>query len=334
MLITKDDETPNVVRIKQDERGPRVVVFSGVHGDEVSGIHAVEKLFFDLFSGARVLERGQLTLVRANEAAMAAERRYVRHNLNRLFKEDYGAEIDRTSYEFTRAQQLKSLLHGCDFFLDLHSAPTAEEPFIVVEQGNLEFFSDLGIPRLMTGWSKFSGGAIGGTPKTTPTPTAPNRQRSSPAAISTSAQTTLRTKPSLRFSRNWRCLPGRDENVASMPLEIVEVYGVVTKDFADFRYARQAENFQFIKRGEAFAFQDGGPMTVDRGHICAHSDEAGGNQDSRGSVLFGPKGRRRSTGLVGRPVWSRQRRCRRCRDQRDAEAWLHRRRWPMRCQRR
>ena len=48
-----------------------------------------------------------------------------------------------------------------------------------------------------------------------------------------------------------------------MPLEIVEVYGVVTKDFADFRYARQAENFQFIKRGEAFAFQDGRPMTVD-----------------------------------------------------------------------
>ena len=46
----------------------------------------------------------------------------------------------------------------------------------------------------------------------------------------------------------------------SNPLEIVDVYAVVTKDFDDFRYARQAENFQFIKKGEAFAFQGGRPL--------------------------------------------------------------------------
>ena len=51
MIICRDQNIPNVVRIKQDERGPRAVLFSGVHGDEVSGVHALEKLFLDLFSG-------------------------------------------------------------------------------------------------------------------------------------------------------------------------------------------------------------------------------------------------------------------------------------------
>src|SRR5215471_13376174 len=133
MLIYRDETIRNVVHIKKDLRGPHVVIFSGVHGDEVSGIHAVEKFFLDLFTAARVLQQGSLTMVRANEQAMAAERRYVKHNLNRLFKEDYGSDIDRGSYEFCRAQELKTILQSCDFFFDLHSAPTAQEPFIVVE---------------------------------------------------------------------------------------------------------------------------------------------------------------------------------------------------------
>ena len=86
MLIHKDETIRNVVRIEEDKRGPSIVLFSGVHGDEVSGIHAVEKVFFDFFTGARTLQHGSLTLVRANEQAIEAERRYVQHNLNRLFK--------------------------------------------------------------------------------------------------------------------------------------------------------------------------------------------------------------------------------------------------------
>ena len=34
--------------------------FSGIHGNEVSGVHAIEKLLFDFFAGSRVLNRGSL----------------------------------------------------------------------------------------------------------------------------------------------------------------------------------------------------------------------------------------------------------------------------------
>ena len=55
---------------------------------------------------------------------------------------------------------------------------------------------------------------------------------------------------------------GGAEVPASGQLEIVDVYAVVTKDFDDFRYAGQPENFKIIKKGEAFAFQNGRPLTV------------------------------------------------------------------------
>lgn len=45
---------------------------------------------------------------------------------------------------------------------DFHSAPIAQEPFLVAEQKAVAFFSQLGIRKIMTGWGKFSSGAIGG----------------------------------------------------------------------------------------------------------------------------------------------------------------------------
>ena len=100
MKISKDQNVQGVIRIDAELPGPRVVIFSGIHGDEVSGVHAVEKLLFDFFSGYRKLLRGSLALARGNEHALAEERRYIKHNLNRLFRESYGPEIDKTTYEF------------------------------------------------------------------------------------------------------------------------------------------------------------------------------------------------------------------------------------------
>ena len=40
------------------------------------------------------------------------------------------------------------------------------------------------------------------------------------------------------------------------------MYAVVTKDFADFHYAGEATNFQFIKNGDDLAYQNGRPLIV------------------------------------------------------------------------
>jgi succinylglutamate desuccinylase len=56
-------------------------MFGGIHGDEVSGVHAIEKLLFDFFGGTKTLVRGSLTLTRGNEHALAEERRELSPNL-------------------------------------------------------------------------------------------------------------------------------------------------------------------------------------------------------------------------------------------------------------
>jgi predicted deacylase len=261
MRISKDSSVQDVVRIAGDPDGPRVVMFSGVHGDEVSGVHAIEKLLFDFFGGERHLVRGSLTLVRANQHALAAERRYIRHNLNRLFREEYSSEIDRSSYEFRRAQELKTILHNCDYFLDFHSAPIAQEPFLVAERGAIAFFRQLGIPRIITGWSKFSSGAIGGDAENYA------NSRGAKAATLESGSHFERQSIGVAYKAATSLLSILGmivdaEKSVETKIDVFDVYSVVTKDFDDFRYAGQVNNFQFVRKGESFAFQNGCPVTV------------------------------------------------------------------------
>ena len=261
MIIAKDANIQGVVRITAEKNGPHVVMFAGVHGDEVSGVHAIEKLLFDFFGGKRELMQGSLTLVRANEHALSAERRYIKHNLNRLFRDDYGPEIDRTSYEFARAQELKTILQNCDYFLDFHSAPIAQEPFLVAETKAVEFFGKLAIPRIMTGWSKFSSGAIGGD-----TENYANAHGAMAATLESGSHfekssIDVAYKTAISLLAVLGMIEGNGEKSAP-EVELFDVYAVVLKEFDDFRYVGEAKNFQFLKKGEAFASQNGHPVSV------------------------------------------------------------------------
>jgi succinylglutamate desuccinylase len=260
-LVCKDPHIPSVIRMTAHAQGPHVVLFGGVHGDEVSGVHAVEKLLFDFFAGTRMLQRGSLTLARGNEHAIAAERRYIKHNLNRLFRDEYGPDVDRISYEFGRAQELKTVLQNCDYFLDLHSAPIAPEPFLVAEQRAAGFFENLGIRRIVTGWSKFCSGTTGGD--------AENYANAHGATSATLESGSHFEKRSNDVSYNAAIsLLAQLEMIAptergpAEPVEMFDMYAVVTKDFADFKYAGEVENFQFFTTGDAFAFQGGRPLTA------------------------------------------------------------------------
>jgi|GEM_PF-3025987 len=262
MRVERDKRISNVVRIYADADGPRVVVFAGVHGDEVSGVHAVEKAFFDLFVGRPALLRGSLTLVRANELALAAERRYIKHNLNRLFREDYPPGIDRDSYEFQRAQQLKTILKACDYFFDLHSAPFAQAPFIVAERHVLGLFAKLGIPRIMTGWSNFSTGSIGGD-----TENFANAHGAKSATLESGSHFDKRSndvayRSVISFLSLLEMIPGSDTQMVG-PLEIADVYSVITKEADDFHYSGAVDNFRVLTKGEPFAIQSGHPLTVE-----------------------------------------------------------------------
>jgi len=262
MIITNDASIPGVIHIRANHPGPRVVMFSGTHGDEISGIHALEKLFFDLFTSSRTLLRGSLTLVRVNALAIAAERRYIKYNVNRMFRDEYGPEIDRDAYEYTRVQELKPLMQNCDYFLDLHSAPIAQEPFIVAEQQAAGFYAQLGLPYIIMGWNKFSGGPTGGDGENYA-----NKYGAKAATLESGSHFEKRSDDvAYRTVLSLLSLLGMIDGIedkASGAAEIIDMYAVVTKEAADFRYAGEVSNFKRFARNDVFAYQNGKPLAVD-----------------------------------------------------------------------
>lgn len=143
--------------------GPRLIVLGAVHGNEVCGTLAIERLLSDIDAGRLRVERGLLTLVPVcNPMAYAQRRRQGERNLNRrLLPRE--RPID---FEDHLANVLCPWLSEHDVLLDLHSFHTAGLPFAMIgphdNQGSLEPFGQaeaelrmaihLGPTRLVEGW--------------------------------------------------------------------------------------------------------------------------------------------------------------------------------------
>ena len=110
MIIAKDPSIESVVRITTAVDEPRVAFFSGIHGNEVSG-------FMPSKSFCSILRRHAVPEARHSHLGAGIRKGFwlvssftSRLNMNRLFREEYDASLDRTCYEFVRTQQLKTLL--------------------------------------------------------------------------------------------------------------------------------------------------------------------------------------------------------------------------------
>ena len=115
---------------------PEVAVVGGIHGDEPSGVRAIEHL---LASDPDV-ER-PVALVIANERAIDKQVRYVDEDLNRAFPGDPDGE----THESRLAARLGEVLDGCTV-LSMHSTQSYREMFALVQQ--LDEVTRSTVPRL------------------------------------------------------------------------------------------------------------------------------------------------------------------------------------------
>lgn len=105
---------------------PEVAVVGGIHGDEPSGVRAIE----------RVLEADPdvdrpVAFIIANERALDAGVRYIDEDLNRAFPGDPDAE----THEGRLAAELLEVVEDCTV-LSLHSTQSHPEPFAIVTEIN------------------------------------------------------------------------------------------------------------------------------------------------------------------------------------------------------
>lgn len=143
--------------------GPRLIVTGAVHGNEVCGTLAIQRLIGELDAGTVAIARGLLTLVPVtNTLAYALGRRAGDRNLNRALAP---SALPR-EFEDHVANWLCPLLAAHQVLLDLHSFNSAGRPFVMVgprdNRGSVEPFAQaareealarcLGVDRAVDGW--------------------------------------------------------------------------------------------------------------------------------------------------------------------------------------
>lgn len=145
------------------DKGPKLLVLGAVHGNEVCGSRAIERLIAEFDSGGRSLRCGTLTFVPiTNPLAYHLKQRMGDRNLNRNLR----PSDEPLDFEDRIANALCPLLESHDALLDLHSFHTGGEPFAMLgpqnNSGSLEPFSHaaeeqalavrLGVRRIVEGW--------------------------------------------------------------------------------------------------------------------------------------------------------------------------------------
>lgn len=127
------DGLPGFWRFHSGRPGPHVLIMALVHGNEIAGALALDRML----RAGPAPRRGTLTLGFANLAAFdrfdpaqPTASRYVDEDMNRLW--DIAVlEGPRQSVELSRARAMRPVIEQADVLLDLHSMLWPSEPLIL-----------------------------------------------------------------------------------------------------------------------------------------------------------------------------------------------------------
>jgi len=138
-----------------EKEGPRSIILAGVHGNERCGVEALQNLLPTL-----KINRGTVWFAYGNPRAIQKNVRYTEANLNRMFKPDKElTKEEKNSYEYERAQFLKTYLDKADVLLDVHSSFTqGAKPFVLCENNALEVAKNLPFDLMVSGFDEVEPG--------------------------------------------------------------------------------------------------------------------------------------------------------------------------------
>jgi hypothetical protein len=130
------------------EPGPTIIFTGGIHGNEPSGVFALYRLM-EIFREKQHLLKGSVYALSGNLAALEKGKRFLHHDLNRLWTSSRVAEIERKSIEATdpETREMLDLYYtfasirerekGPFYFMDLHTTSSESCPFLTVNDSLL-----------------------------------------------------------------------------------------------------------------------------------------------------------------------------------------------------
>lgn len=140
-------------RVVGNEPGPTIVVFGGIHGNELTGIEVVKKIRDAIASKRFTIDRGTLYLILGNPRAIERNTRGSEDHadLNRCFKRDVLTCVPET-YEQIRAQEIAKILATADVSIDLHATNKPSVPFLccAVDEAHEKIYRWFDCDRVLT----------------------------------------------------------------------------------------------------------------------------------------------------------------------------------------
>lgn len=162
-FLTQESPSRIIGRIDGAGKGPTIIAFAGIHGNEPAGIDALENLFSEL-EGKEEQFKGKLIGIRANLHALYEGVRFVDEDMNRIWFPSIIDKIRRSAPEELQSSeriQIKSLLailqreidEDSDhpiIFVDLHSFSAQGDMFAITarKQSHIDLISSMHIPMI------------------------------------------------------------------------------------------------------------------------------------------------------------------------------------------
>lgn len=137
------EEIPRIIgKYTSGTEGPLLFVTAGIHGNEPSGVKALERVFTEL-EKTRPQIKGTIVGVAGNKMALNQNKRYIDEDLNRTWTEENIRNATKDTHEkkemFEIIETLKAFPEK-DFtkryFLDCHTTSSPSLPYVSVQEVN------------------------------------------------------------------------------------------------------------------------------------------------------------------------------------------------------
>lgn len=142
-------------KVQGVKKGPTVVFFAGIHGNEKAGVTALQKVFKE-FTAETI--NGTVYGILGNLKALEKNQRYLEEDLNRIWTNNQLRNIPHKANlnaEEKEQKELFALLHhiienhsGPFYFIDFHTTSSKTLPFITINDAiiNRKFSSQFPVP--------------------------------------------------------------------------------------------------------------------------------------------------------------------------------------------
>lgn len=141
--------------------GPTLIFIGGIHGNEPSGVYALQRVI-PLLESRKDSMKGKVYAIAGNLPALQKGVRYIDQDLNRMFTKDKVANIgEATSEECCETRERRELLHLFDsileteegpfYFFDLHTTSGNTIPFLTVNDSllNRQYTKQYPVPNVL-----------------------------------------------------------------------------------------------------------------------------------------------------------------------------------------